>query len=188
MKRLNVRSKRWSLLAIAVLLIASCSLLTAHAWPELPAARRLDAQRRWSERQFANYRLSLRVEYWGNVCSQEIESEGEKLHRIVHNDCRLSWLSLMTVTRLFEISEGLEHPMPCYVAAQVCSCYRVRVGEIAYDPHLGYPLVISYRREIYPNLIYAAYWRRLWETRRLPQCGPISPEVRITVTSLRPRA
>jgi hypothetical protein len=188
MKRLDARSKRWSFLAIAVLLIASCSLLTAQAWPEPPMARRLDAQRRWAERQFANYRVSVRVEYWGNVCSQEIESEGEKLHRIVRNDCRLSWLSLMTVARLFEISEGLEHPTPCYVAAQTCSCHRVRFGEIAYDPQLGYPRLISYRREIYPNLVHPAYWQRLWETRRLPECGPISPVVRITVTSLRPRA
>ena len=188
MKRLDVRSKRWSFLAIAALIIASCSLLTAQAWPEPPVARREQAQRRWTERQFANYRVSVRVEYWGTVCSQEIESEGEKLRRIVRNDCRLSWLSLMTVARLFEISEGLEHPVPCYVAAQTCSCYRVRFGEIAYDPQLGYPRVISYRREIYPNLVNAAYWRRLWETRRLPECGPISPVVRITVMSLRPRA
>ena len=187
MRRLDERPKRLSLLAVAVLLIASCGLLTAQSWPERPAVRRLDAQRRWTERQFANYRVAVRVEYWGNVCSQDIESTGENLHRIVRNDCRLSWLSLMTVARLFEISEGLEHPTPCYVASQTCSCYRVRTGEIDYDPQLGYPRTIAYRREIYPNLVHADYWRRVWQTRRLPECGPISPVVRITVTSLRPR-
>ena len=187
MHRQNARSKRWGFLAIVLLFIVSCSLLSAQSWPAPPAARRLRAHRLWTERQFANYRVAVRVEYWGSVCSQDIESQGEKLHRIVRNDCRLSWLSLMTVARLFEISEGLEHPMPCYVAAQTCSCYRVRNGEIAYDPRLGYPRVISYRREIYPNLVHVDYWRRLWETRRLPECGPISPVVRITVTSLRPR-
>jgi hypothetical protein len=187
MRRLGERSKRLSLLAVAVLLIASCGLLAAQSWPDRPAARRLDAQRRWAERPFANYRVAVRVEYWGNVCSQDIESAGEKLHRIVRNDCRVPWLALMTVARLFEISEGLEHPTPCYVAAQTCSCYRVRAGEIAYDPHLGYPRTITYRRQIYPNLLHPDYWRRVWQTRQLPECGPISPIVRITVTSLRPR-
>ena len=107
-----------------MLLIASCGVLTAQSWLERPAARRMDAQRRWSARPFANYRVTVRVEYWGTMCSQDIESAGEKLHRIVRNDCRVSWLSLMTVAQLFEISEGLEHPTPCYVATQTCSCYR----------------------------------------------------------------
>ena len=91
--------------------------------------RRLDAQRRWAERQFANYRVAVRVEYWGNVCSQDIESAGEKLHRIVRNDCRLPWFSLMTVAAV-GMRRGLERPTPCYIAAQACSCYRVRIGEI----------------------------------------------------------
>jgi hypothetical protein len=153
-----------------------------------PEAQRLGAQRRWAARPFANYRVSVRVEYWGNVCFQDIETESDRIHRIVRNDCRLSWLSVMTVARLFEISEGLEHPTPCYVASQTCSCYRVRIGEIAFDSQLGYPRAIAYRREIYPNLVYADYWKRLWQTRRLPDCGPISPVVKITVTSLTPRA
>jgi hypothetical protein len=187
MPRLNVRSKRWSLLAVAMLLIASCGLLAAQPWLGQSAARRLDAQQRWNARPFANYRVVVRVEYWGNVCSQDIESAGEKLHRIVRNDCRVSWLSLMTVARLFEISKGLEHPAPCYVASQICSCYRVRAGDAAYDPQLGYPRTVAYRRQIYPNLLHADYWRRIWQNRLLPDCGPISPVVRITVVSLQPR-
>jgi hypothetical protein len=187
MRRLDARPKRLSLLAVAVLLIASCSLLTAQSWLERSATRRLDAQRRWHARPFANYRVAVRVEYWGNVCSQDIESAGDKLHRIVRNDCRVSWLSVMTVARLFELGESLEHPAPCYVASQTCSCYRVRIGEIAYDQQLGYPRTIAYRRQIYPNLVHADYWRRVWQTRRLPECGPISPVVRITVMSLQPR-
>jgi hypothetical protein len=187
MRHLDARSKRLSLLAVAVLLIASCGLLTAQAWPERAAARRLEAQRRWAARPFADYRVAVRVDYWGNLCAQDIESAGERLHRIVRNDCRVGWLSLMTVARLFEISAGLEHPVPCYIASQSCSCYRVRVGEIAYDPQLGYPRSVAYRRQIYPNLLHIDYWRRVWQTGRLPECGPIGPVVRITVTSLRPR-
>jgi hypothetical protein len=187
MKRLRVSSRRFGLFSIVLLAIASCGLLTAQSWPTPPEARRQDAQRRWYARPFADYRVAVRVEFWGNVCSQEIETVGERIHRIVRNDCRLSWLSVMTVARLFEISEGLEHPLPCYVAAQACSCYRVRSGEIAFDPQLGYPRIIAYRREIYPNLVHAEYWKRLWQTRQMPNSGPISPVVKITVTSLKPR-
>ncbi|MEO7911789.1 MAG: hypothetical protein ABIV47_19250 [Roseiflexaceae bacterium] len=80
---------------------------------EQSAQSRLEAQRRWSARPFANYRVTVR------------------------NDCRMSWVALMTVARLFEISEGLEQITPCYVASQTCSCYQVRVGEIAYDRSLA---------------------------------------------------
>jgi hypothetical protein len=187
MRGLNVR-KPWNFLAIGLFVLVSFSLLSAQSWPELPTSRRLRAQRLWSERKFANYRVSVRVEYWGSVCSQEIEVEGEQLRRTVRNDCRLSWLSLMTIARLFEISESLDHPIPCFIATQTCSCYRVRSAEVAYDSQLGYPRTISYRREIKPNLLHLDYWRRLWETRRFPECEPTSPAVRITVTSVRPLA
>jgi hypothetical protein len=186
MRLLAARSKRLGLFVV-VLLIASCGVFAAQPWLEQPAARRLDAQRRWDARPFANYHVTVRIEYWGNVCSQDIESAGEKLHRIVRNDCRVSWLALMTVARLFEISEGLERPTPCYVTSQICSCYRVRAGEIGYDSLLGYPRIVAYRRQIYPNLAHADYWRRVVQDRQLPNCGPISPLVRITVLSLRPR-
>jgi hypothetical protein len=180
--------RQLGLLTITLLVVASCGLLTAQSWPEQPAARRIDGQGRWVARPFADYRIAVRVEFWGNICTQEIETEGERIRRIAHNDCQLSWLSLMTVARLFEISEGLEHPMPCYAAAQACACYRVKTGEITYDPQLGFPRVITYRREIYPNLVHADYWRRVWQTRRLPDCGPASPVVKITVTSVKPIA
>jgi hypothetical protein len=186
MNRSSLLPKRSRLLVAALLLIASCSLLSAQAWPDQPAARRLDAQRRWAARPFKSYRIVLRVEYWGNVCSQEIEATGESIQRIVHNNCQLSWLSVMTVARLFQISEELEHPMPCFVTAQTCSCYRVRASDISFDPQLGYPRLIAYRRETFPNLVHIAYWRRLWQTRQLPDCGPLSPVVRVTITSLSP--
>src|SRR3712207_1643485 len=121
MRRLRVLSRPWNLLAIVLFVGASLSLLWGLLWPALPTSRRAQAQRLWSERKFSDYRVSVRVEYWGSVCSQDIETRGEQLHRIVRNDCRLSWLSLMTIARLFEISENLEHPIPCYVAAQTCS-------------------------------------------------------------------
>ena len=188
MRHLADRPKRLSWLIVAVFLMASCGLLAAHVWLGPTTVQRLEAQRRWAARPFANYRVEVQAEYIGIQCVQEIESAGERLRRIVRNDCRTAWFPHMTVARLFEISAGLEHPAPCFITSQVCSCYRVRAGEIAYDPQLGYPRSIAYRRTIYPNLLHIDYWRRAWQDGRLPECGPISPVVRITVASLRPRA
>jgi hypothetical protein len=130
----------------------------------------------------------VRVEYSGNICSQELETSGDRIRRIISNNCRMSWLSLMTVSRLFEISQRIEHPAPCYATIQTCLCHRIRVGEVAYDAGLGYPTLIAYRREVRPNLAHMEYWKRVWETRRMPRCGPPDQDVRITITSLTPLA
>jgi len=153
MRSLSRAYRRWTPATIGVLLLLGCGLLGLVGLPEYPSARRVDAQSRWSTRPFSSYQIAVRVEYGGNTCMQTIETQGEQLSRIVRNDCRLSWLSLLTVARLFEISERLEHPAPCYAAGQTCSCYRIRSGEIAYDAHLGYPRLIAYRREVRPNLL-----------------------------------
>jgi hypothetical protein len=154
--------------------------------PGLPIARRLDAQSRWGARPFGDYRISVRVEASGTICTQELETAGERVDRIISNNCRLSWLSLMTVARLFEIGERLEQPAPCYATLQTCLCHRIRVGEVRYDPALGYPSGISYRREVRPNLAGIEFWRRLWETHKLPRCGPTTQNVRIMIMSLTP--
>ena len=132
----------------------------------------MDAQARWHARPFASYRIAIRVEYGGNSCTQELETQGEQLGRIVANSCRVSWIGLSTVARLFEISELLDRPTPCYTLVQSCSCYRVLQRAIAYDPQLGYPQAIVYRRVAQPNVTSPVYWRRLLDTRRLPVCGP----------------
>ncbi len=160
MRSLSRAYRRWTPATIGVLLLLGCGLLGLVGLPEYPSARRVDAQSRWSTRPFSSYQIAVRVEYGGNTCMQTIETQ--------------------------EISERLEHPAPCYAAGQTCSCYRIRSGEIAYDAHLGYPRLIAYRREVRPNLVHVEFWRRLWETRQLPRCGPALQEVTITITSLNP--
>ena len=178
--------RRLALLASGLLIVLGCAVAAVLAWPEPSSPQRLQAQARWAARPFAAYRIAVRVEFAGNVCAQELETSDDRSYRIIANSCRSSWLSTMTVARLFEISERLDQPIPCYATLQTCLCQRVRLGQIAYDSRLGYPALIAYRREVRPNLANLEYWRRLVTTRSAPSCGPSNQEVRIGVTSLTP--
>jgi hypothetical protein len=171
-----------------MLLALACGCLGWLALPDAALATRTEAQARWAARPFTNYRITVRVESSGNICSQELEAAGDRIHRIVANNCRMSWLSLMTVGRLFEISERIEQPAPCYPTVQACLCNRVRVGEVSYDAQLGYPTTIAYRREVRPNMTHAEYWKRLLQTGRFPLCSTPDQDVQITITSLTPVA
>jgi hypothetical protein len=178
--------RRWMWPVLVLLMIASCAAMSALFWPQPSSHQRLEARSRWLARPFSSYRIAIRVEYAGDVCAQELETKGENLGRIVYNNCRPTWLGLTTVARLFEIDDRLERPQPCYSLSQVCTCVRVRQGDIAYDTQFGYPVAIVFRREIRPNLLSSDYWRRVIFSRQLPSCGPINQSVRIAVTSLVP--
>lgn len=178
----------WACLLVPLLAAASCGLLNLLTPTDAPVQQREAARARWAARPFSSYRIAIRIEFGGNTCTQELETRGEQLHRILTNNCRLSWLGLSTVARLFEVSELLDRPTPCYSSMQSCACYRVRQGSIPYDSQLGYPTTVVYRRDVQPNVTNAEYWRRLWDTRRVPTCGPNRYDVIITVTSLKPLA
>jgi hypothetical protein len=186
MQRLGRLYYRWVSIALILLVIVSCSGVSALFWPQPSSHLRLQAKSRWLARTFSSYRIAIRVEYAGDVCSQELETKGENLRRILYNSCRPTWLGLTTVARLFEIGERLDRPQPCYSLSQVCTCVRVRQGDVAYDTQLGYPMAIVYRREIRPNMLNPDYWRRIIFSRQLPTCGPVNQSVRIAVTALIP--
>ena len=198
--------KYWLATVPASLLLA-CVLVSVLSWSETPAQRRQQAiaswrgrplvgraQRRqqaierWQARPFTSYRITIRVEYGGNACTQELETEGEQLNRVVANSCRVSWIGMTTVMRLFEVSALLDKPTPCYTQVQACSCLRVLQQPISYDANQGYPSTIIYQRAVQPNYNDAAYWRRLWQTRRVPNCGPTNYAVAISVLSIQPLA
>lgn len=178
--------RRGALILIPLLIIAGCTLMGMLSWSVSPAQRRTEAQQRWEARAFTNYRIAIRIEYGGNACTQELETNGERLRRIVTNSCRVSWIGVTTVARLFEISQLLDRPTPCYASMQSCSCYRVLQGDVVYDTQLGYPSTIIYHREVQPNVTNPEYWRRLLNTRRVPTCGPTNYDVTISVLTLTP--
>lgn len=178
--------RSWAPAILVALAIAGCGAAGVLLRPSPAAQQRLAAQQRWAARPFANYRLAIQVDFGGSMCSQELESQGESIRRIMFNNCRPNWMGLTTVARLFEIGERLERPEPCYSLTQVCLCTRVGQGDIAYDTRLGFPQEIVYRREIRPNFLNSDYWRRLIFYHQLPSCGPLNQTVRIAVTTLLP--
>ena len=183
-----IRSLKYWLAGVPAAVLAGCVLLGLFAWPETPAQRRQQAIQRWQARPFSSYRMAIRVEYGGNACTQELETAGEQLRRVLANSCRVSWIGMTTVARLFEVSALLDRPTPCYAQVQACACMRVLQQPIAYDARLGYPTTIRYQRAVQPNFSDAAYWQRLWQTRRVPSCGPNNYTVTISVLSLQPLA
>ena len=176
---------RRALVASLVLLFLSCALLGARIWPQLPSEMRAAAQSRWATRPFTAYRVTLRIEYWNRVCFQELEVQGERVRRVVNDTCLTSSFSMMTIPRLYQMSERLEQAPTCYPDGQPCACRLMRIGKIEYDPHLGYPREITYRREAQPNWTHLDFWRHLWEQRDLPTCGT-SRTTRIAVISFAP--
>jgi len=163
---------RRALAASVVLLLLCCGLLGAFAWQQLPGERRAAAQSRWAARPFTAYRVALRVEYLNRVCFQEIEVQGERVRRVIRDTCLTSSFASMTVPRLYEISTRIEQAPTCYPDSQPCACRIMRIGRIEYDPRLGYPREIAYRRAARPNWTHLDFWKHLWLDHELPNCGP----------------
>src|SRR5690349_18324203 len=101
MQHVSALRQRWLMFGLALLVLASSEVLGVWLGPQPIASQRLQAEQRWHARTFSSYRIAIRVEYAGDVCSQELETQGENLLRIIHNDCRPNWLGLTTVRRLF---------------------------------------------------------------------------------------
>jgi len=182
----RIKSITWpALIAAGMAVVLSCALLVAIDLPQTPGARRAAAQNRWAARPFSVYRLALRVEFLNRVCFQELEVQGERIQQIVNDTCRVSWFSSLTISRLFDISQRLEQAPTCYPDAQPCACRLLRLGSIDYDAQLGYPSAITYRREVQPNWWHADFWKRLWDRKKLPSCGP-ARITRIIVISFTP--
>jgi hypothetical protein len=176
---------RRALLAGMVLFILIGGLLAMATLPLTPRDLRLAAQRRWSARPFVNYRLAVQVVFANSLCLQELEVHGIQ-PTMLRDTCEQSWLSALTVARLFELSERLEYSPVCYFSSQNCVCQRLRIGQAIYDPSLGYPRLITWQRTARPNWRHPDYWKRMWETRTLPNCATIGNRLEITVISLTP--
>ena len=174
-----------ALSASLVILLLAGVLLGTRAWPQLPSELRVAAQSRWATRPFTAYRVALRIEYWNRVCFQELEVQGERVRRVLSDSCLTSSFSMMTVPRLYQMTERLEQAPTCYPDGQPCACRLRRIGKIEYDSNLGYPRQITYRREAQPNWSHLDFWKHLWLERDLPTCGT-SRTTRIAVISFAP--
>jgi hypothetical protein len=172
------------LFAFSAFLLA-CSLLGMTPWPSTHHAQRIAAQQRWSARSFANYHITLQIERLSRVCFQELEVRGDHV-RTLNDTCDLSWMSGLSISRMFELATWMEHSPDCYPSLRNCPCQRVRQGEIRYDPQLGYPSEIIWNRQVQPNVDHPDFWWRTWSDLALPQCNGQPRRVRILVHSLVP--
>jgi hypothetical protein len=172
-------------LAGAMLLALSCTLMGMATLPRSLASQRLASLDRWRSQAPQHYRVVVQVGFAGRTCLQEIEVRGE-WRSTLHDTCGSSWLSTLSISRLFELGERLERPAECFPSSRNCVCQRVRIGEITYDQDLGFPGSIAWRRELRPNWQHPDYLLRLWETRELPNCSAPYRPLRLTVISLTP--
>ncbi|HWQ11169.1 MAG TPA: hypothetical protein VNL77_00125 [Roseiflexaceae bacterium] len=172
-------------LAGALALALSCTLMGMATLPRSLAAQRLASMERWRAHAPQHYRVVVQVGFAGRTCLQEIEVRGE-WKSTLHDTCGSSWLSTLSIPRLFELGERLERPAECFPSSRSCICHRVRVGAIEYDQDLGFPGSITWRRELRPNWQHPDYLLRLWESRALPNCSSPHRALRLTVISLTP--
>lgn len=175
---------RRSLFAFSAFLLA-CGLLGMAPWPSTHRAQRVAAQSRWLHRPFTNYRMTLQIERLKRVCSQELEVRGETV-RTLNDSCDMSWMSGLTVTRMFELATWMERSPDCYPSLRNCPCQRVRLGDIRYDSQLGYPAEIIWERQVQPNVEHPDFWLNAWNDLALPQCDTQPRRVHIVVRSLVP--
>jgi hypothetical protein len=160
-------------------------LLGAIDLPQTPSARRAAAEGRWAAQSFSAYRMALRIEYLNRVCYQEFEVQDEHVRKTLRDSCRVSWFSSLTVERLFDIIQRIEQAPICYPDSEPCACRLVRIGTVSYDPQIGYPREIAYRREVQPNWWHVDFWKRLWDRKNLPTCSP-TRSMRVVVSSFTP--
>ncbi|MEN9935330.1 MAG: hypothetical protein RLZZ387_1909 [Chloroflexota bacterium] len=172
-------------LVVAFMLALSCTLMGMAALPRSLSAQRIANMDRWHAQAPESYRVVVEVSFTGRTCLQEIEVRGDA-KSILHDTCGSSWISTLWVPRLFELGQRLERPAECFPSNRNCVCQRVRIGSIEYDPELGFPGSIVWRRELRPNWHNPAYLARMLETRELPNCTAAQRSLRLTVISLTP--
>lgn len=166
----------------------SYAMLTQLTWSQAGQGRSTALQR-WSERTFANYRISLRMEYRGEYCFQQLEVQEGQLPQALRNTCDPAWLDLLTVPQLFDLSRQIEDipTSRCYPSTRWCICQRVFSNrQIYYDDALGYPALLLTRSDLEPNWTSADFWQRLTQTNTLPNCGPAPRRLTVQVLALTP--
>jgi hypothetical protein len=164
-------------------LILSVGLMGVTAAPPSRLAQRIANEHLWESRPATNYRMVVQVMMSGRNCLQEIEVRAAE-HVLLHDTCGTMWLASMSIDRMFELSKRLENAPECFPSSANCICRRVRVGKVTYDPQLGYPGELIWRRELRPNFEHPDFWLRVWDTQAIPRCTSASRSLSLTVLSM----
>jgi hypothetical protein len=162
------------------------SLLLLTGVAAAPRVDRGAAQARWDALGLTSYRASVRIEYRGDICFQQLEVRFGSAHPI-RNTCDVAWLDLMSVPELFDLARQIE-TIPaarCYPSSRWCICQRVfSTRTVEYDSDLGYPTLVMSRSSMRPNWTGLDFWERLLESHAMPQCGPTPRRLTVEVLAL----
>jgi hypothetical protein len=184
---MRIRRTVYSLTALGGAAMALCLMLLT-GMSAAPQVDRGVAQARWEAAGVGSYRASVRIEYRGDICFQQIEVRFGSAHAI-RNTCDVAWLDLMSVPELFDLARQIESipPARCYPSSRWCICQRVFDARmVEYDRDLGYPTLVLSRSSMRPNWTGLDFWDRMLETRAMPQCGPTPRRLTIEVLALTP--
>lgn len=173
-----------AVLICLLLLSGSAVFLVLFVHPEQQAYA-LAAQR-WEQQPIESYRILVTVQLAATSCVQELEVRDGRPVRIRQDSCNRAWLGQLTVARLFELSALYSEPGRCFPSNRRCPCHRVRIGQIAYDPALGHPTLINWRRELRPNWLSLDYWERRLRLPPLEVCGALRQQLDIEVLAIDP--
>jgi hypothetical protein len=186
MKRLSKPSAIRLILAGGVVLILGYLLF--RPGPAAPLETSLPlARNRWTSRPFDSYQLVIQEDTKGASCGQAVEVEEERVRAVLWNNCQHS--ANWTITNLFNwISQIETPPTECYPTPGRCVCQPIVDTRVDYDARLGYPRTIFYSWTLRRRLESPDYWRYVWWSRDVPDCGwrELGGPVKITVVSLTP--
>jgi hypothetical protein len=151
---------------------------------------RKQAETRWEQRPFRNYRMQLTEEnhtpLFTLICTMDVEIRNEEIARVWQSDCPPP--ILWTVSGLFELTNSLEAHI-CYPAfSGGCACATNYQVQTNYHPQLGYPRKITRSTVTAIQYTHLDYWRYLVLERKQPWCSGIAnSSIRtVTVESLTP--
>lgn len=165
-------------------MVLCLSLLTAMA--TVPLDTRERARQRWASAGYGSYRISLRVEYRGTTCFQQLEVRTGQTPRSIRNTCEVVWLNVLSVPELFDLARQIESvpATRCMPSNLACICQRVfSARQIDYDEQLGYPTLVLSRSYVRPNWAGVGFWENLITNGGSPTCGGPAPR-RLTIQVL----
>jgi hypothetical protein len=182
----HVRKGVVGLLVLGLVGMLICwELLTAMARP--PSTHQAPGRARWAAQGLGSYRVTLRIEYRGEACMQQLEVRSGQSPLPLRNTCKLAWLNLLSVPELFDLAEQIEEipPTRCYPSSRDCVCERFfSARQIEYDARMGYPALVLSRSELRPHWTGIDFWNHVLETATMPTCGASVRRLTVEVLAL----
>jgi hypothetical protein len=184
-----MRSLLTRLLALMISVMTLWLALNAPAFASPTTANELSAARaRWAAQGISSYRIALDVEVRGKRCFQSLTVRDGLVRQMV-DTCEEPWLGILTVPRIFAISErvaNLPHSR-CFPASQACTCHRVFIQrQFDFDATYGVPDLTRSHSENTVNWQHPDFWTHMLVERTLPSCTGVGRTLVVRLVSFTP--